>query len=152
MLHTIGLPANGLGYTYNRDDPWGELKAMVDDDTIDEMRTELEQAADDLERLTAELRERSEQVERLEAVLDEMLGLLDVPVVVVGPDRRVAAMSRGAAGILPETSRVLGKAASAVLPRAVVDRVAAFADGAAGAGGADLVALPGGATLVVLSE
>jgi hypothetical protein len=128
---------------------------MVDDDTIEEMRTELERAADDLERLTAELRERSDQVERLEALVDQMLGLLDVPVVVVGPDRKVAAMSRGAAGVLPETARVLGKAASAVLPRAVVDRVAAFSDGTLvddGNGADDLVALPGGATLVVLSE
>ena len=125
---------------------------MVDDDTIEEMRIELERAAGDLERVTAELRERSDQVERLEALLDEMLGLLDVPVVVVGPDRRVAAMSRGAAGVLRQNSRALGKAASAVLPRALADRVVAFADGTSGADGGDLVALPGGATLVVLSE
>jgi len=127
---------------------------MVDDDTIEEMQTELERAAADLERVTTELRERSDQVERLEALLDEMLGLLDVPVVVVGPDRRVAAMSRGAAGVLPHNSGVLGKAASAVLPRALADRVVAFADGTIGpdADGAGLVALPGGATLVVLSE
>lgn len=152
MLHSNGLPADGLGYTYNRDDPSGELKAMVDDDTIEEMRTELERAADDLERVTEQLRERSDQVERLEALLDEMLGLLDVPVVVVGPDRRVSAMSRGAAVLLPETTRVLGKAASAVLPRALVERVVAFGEGTDGAGGHDLRALPGGATLVVLSE
>jgi len=127
---------------------------MADDDTIEQMRTELERAADDLERVTAQLSERSDQVERLEALLDEMLGLLDVPVVVVGPDRRVAAMSRGAVGVLSESARVLGKAASAVLPRAVADRVVAFADGTMGADGrdGDLVALPGGATLVVLSE
>jgi nitrogen fixation/metabolism regulation signal transduction histidine kinase len=125
---------------------------MVDDDTIDEMRIELEQAANDLERVTAQLRERSDQVERLEALLDEMLGLLDVPVVVVGADRRVAAMSRGAAQLLPENSRVLGKAASSVLPRSLADRVVAFADGTAPSDGDGLVALPGGATLVVLSE
>jgi hypothetical protein len=127
---------------------------MVDDDTIEEMQTELERAAADLERVTTELRERSDQVERLEALLDEMLGLLDVPVVVVGPDRRVAAMSRGAAGVFPQNSGVLGKAASAVLPRALADRVVAFADGTTGtdADGGGLVALPGGATLVVLSE
>jgi nitrogen fixation/metabolism regulation signal transduction histidine kinase len=125
---------------------------MVDDDTLDEMRSELETAAGDLERVTEQLRERSDQVERLEALLDEMLGLLEVPVVVVGPDRRVSAMSRGAAHLLPETSRVLGKAASAVLPRALVDRMAAFADGTTPADDRDLVALPGGATLVVLSE
>jgi nitrogen fixation/metabolism regulation signal transduction histidine kinase len=135
---------------------------MVDDDTIDEMRTELERAAEDLERVTAQLRERSDEVERLEALLDTMLGLLDVPVVVVGPDRRVAALSRGAAEVLPENSKALGKAASSVLPRRLADRVVAFADGQA-AGQADgegateddsdgLVALPGGATLVVLGE
>jgi nitrogen fixation/metabolism regulation signal transduction histidine kinase len=125
---------------------------MVDDDTIEEMRNELDRAAGDLQRVTAELRERSDQVEQLEALLDEMLELLDVPVVVVGPDRRVAAMSRGAAGLLPDTSRVLGKAASSVLPRALAERVVAFGEGAAEADGHDLRALPGGATLVVLGE
>ena len=128
---------------------------MVDDDTIEEMRIELERAAGDLERVTAELRERADQVERLEALVDQMLGLLDVPVVVVGPDHKVSAMSRGAVGVLPETTRVLGKAASSVLPRALVERVTAFADGTLGGegnGNRDLVALPGGATLVVLGE
>jgi nitrogen fixation/metabolism regulation signal transduction histidine kinase len=127
---------------------------MVDDDTLDEMRSELDRAAGDLERVTEQLRERSDQVERLEALLDEMLGLLEVPVVVVGPDRRVAAISRGAADLLPDTSRVLGKAASAVLPRPLLDRVVAFADGTSPvpADDRDLVALPGGSTLVVLSE
>ena len=125
---------------------------MVDDDTIDEMRNELERAAGDLERVTEQLRERSDQVERLEALLDEALARLELPVVVVGPDRRVAAMSRGALALLPETSRVLGKAASTVLPRALVDRLAALADGTSKADGTDLVALPGGATLVVLGE
>jgi nitrogen fixation/metabolism regulation signal transduction histidine kinase len=125
---------------------------MVDDDTIDEMRNELERAAGDLERVTEQLRERSDQVERLEALLDETLARLELPVVVVGPDRRVAAMSRGALALLPETSRVLGKAASTVLPRALLDRVVALADGTIKADGSDLVALPGGATLVVLGE
>jgi nitrogen fixation/metabolism regulation signal transduction histidine kinase len=125
---------------------------MVDDDTIDEMRNELERAAGDLERVTEQLRERSDQVERLEALLDETLARLELPVVVVGPDRRVAAMSRGALALLPETSRVLGKAASTVLPRPLLDRLVALADGTSNADGSDLVALPGGATLVVLGE
>jgi nitrogen fixation/metabolism regulation signal transduction histidine kinase len=125
---------------------------MVDDDTIDEMRNELERAAGDLERVTEQLRERSDQVERLEALLDATLARLELPVVVVGPDRRVAAMSRGALALLPETSRVLGKAASTVLPRALLDRVVALADGTVKSDGNDLVALPGGATLVVLGE
>jgi nitrogen fixation/metabolism regulation signal transduction histidine kinase len=125
---------------------------MVDDDTIDEMRNELERAAGDLERVTEQLRERSDQVERLEALLDETLARLELPVVVVGPDRRVAAMSRGALALLPETSRVLGKAASTVLPRPLLERLVALADGTSNADGSDLVALPGGATLVVLGE
>jgi hypothetical protein len=148
---------------------------MVDDDTIDEMQSELERAADDLERVTEQLRERSDQVERLEALVDRMLGLLEVPVLVVGPDRRVAAMSRGAAAALSGTgtTRVLGRSAASVLPRPLAERVAAFADRTERAGQAvgegagrpdsgppsegteadgDLVALPGGATLVVLSE
>jgi hypothetical protein len=138
---------------------------MVDDDTIEEMRDELERAAGDLERITEQLHERSVQVERLEALVDHMLGLLELPVVVVGPDRKVSAVSRGASALLPQTSRVLGKAASSVLPRPLAERVAAFAEKVAatngtgdGAGsgtladGNDLVALPGGATLVVLGE
>lgn len=139
---------------------------MVDDETIEEMRDELERAAGDLERITEQLHERSVQVERLEALIDHMLGLLELPVVVVGPDRKVSAVSRGATALLPQTSRALGKTAASVLPGPLADRVAAFADKVAltngtGDGGAeggtladgnDLVALPGGATLVVLGE
>jgi hypothetical protein len=139
---------------------------MVDDDTIEEMRDELERAAGDLERTTEQLHERSVQVERLEALVDHMLGLLELPLVVVGPDRKVAAVSRGATALLPQTSRVLGKTAASVLPRPLADRLAAFADqvavsngtgddaalGGTLADGNDLVALPGGATLVVLGE
>jgi PAS domain-containing protein len=139
---------------------------MVDDDTIEEMRNEMERAAGDLERITEQLHERSVQVERLEALVDHMLGLIELPVVVVGADRKVSAVSRGAAALLPQTSRVLGKNASSVLPRPLADRLAAFADKVAAAEGTeddspasgglaegnDLVALPGGATLVVLGE
>jgi hypothetical protein len=133
---------------------------MVDDDTIDEMQSEIERAAGDLERVTEQLRERSDEVERLEALVDRMLGLLEVPMVVVGPDRRVAAMSRGAAAVLSGAGvpRVLGRSAASVLPRPLAERVAAFAEQPGqpgrdeGEGADDLVALPGGATLVVLSE
>jgi len=115
---------------------------MTDDrgdaDLLAEARQEMDQAAGDLERVLALLGERTEQVEWLEALVDELLGLLGVPAVVLDADGRVAAMSRGAEDELPSGRDVLGKPAKSALPDALGEDVRR-------------VALPGANTLVVLS-
>ncbi|HEY8545542.1 MAG TPA: hypothetical protein VIL36_10860 [Acidimicrobiales bacterium] len=108
-------------------------------DLLAEVRVEMERAAGDLERVVALLTERTERVEWLEALVDELLGLLGVPAVVLDADGRVTAMSRGAEDELPGGRAVLGKPAKSVLPDALGEDVRR-------------VALPGSNTLVVLSR
>ncbi|HZA75235.1 MAG TPA: hypothetical protein VE623_02470 [Acidimicrobiales bacterium] len=82
---------------------------------LSEMRTRIEAAAADIERLTGELTSREEWVDELESIIDVVLGLLDTPVVVLGDDRRIRAVSRGASQRL-EGDVVVGKPLSSVVP------------------------------------
>jgi hypothetical protein len=124
-----------------------------------DMRTRVESAAAEIDCLTSELTAREEWVDELEAIIDIVLGLLDTPVVVVGDDRRVRALSRGAGEQL--TGDAVGKALSSVLPDdvfAAVDAqlttVAGRSDGDAaaaepGSTALDVQRLPGGGAVVV---
>ena len=126
-----------------------------------DMRTRVESAAAEIDRLTSELTARDEWVDELETIMDIVLGLLDTPVVVVGDDRRIRALSRGAGEQLTGDA-VVGKALSSVLPEdvfaALESRLAAAAtcsdDGAAGGAEPgpmplDVQRLPGGGAVVV---
>ena len=132
---------------------------------LSEMRTRIEAAAADIERLTGELTSREEWVDELESIIDVVLGLLDTPVVVLGDDRRIRAVSRGASQRL-EGDVVVGKPLSSVVPEelfaAVEARLEEAPTGAgtepgdrAGQGPAsgsapvDVERLPGGGAVVV---
>ena len=84
-----------------------------------DMRARVESAAAEIDRLTSELLAREEWVDELESVMDMVLGLLDTPVVVVGDDRRIRALSRGAGERLTGDA-VVGKPLSSVVPEAVL--------------------------------
>jgi hypothetical protein len=92
-------------------------RQATDDQTklLADMRTRVESAAAEIDRLTSELAARDEWVDELETVLDIVLGLLDTPVVVVGDDQRIRALSQGAGAQLTGDA-VVGKALSSVLP------------------------------------
>ena len=83
-----------------------------------DMRARVESAAAEIDRLTSELTAREEWVDELESVMDTVLGLLDTPVVVVGDDRRIRALSRGAGEHLTGDA-VVGKPLSSVVPEDV---------------------------------
>jgi uncharacterized protein GlcG (DUF336 family) len=130
------------------------------DHTLEEVRQELVDAADDLERMTAELRSRTRLVERLEALADTLLDLVALPVVVVDTEGRIAAVSRGGASELPGLADSLGKPVSAVLPEPLAGEVVAFVMAgstpldltdapASPQNGTRLVALPDGYAVVV---
>jgi hypothetical protein len=84
-----------------------------------DMRARVESAAAEIDRLTSELLAREEWVDELESVMDMVLGLLDTPLVVVGDDRRIRALSRGAGERLTGDA-VVGKPLSSVVPEAVL--------------------------------
>lgn len=150
----------------------GDGKAPVP--LLDDMRQELDHAAADLERLTAELQARTDLVQRFEALADELLGLLTVPVVVVDENARVTGLSRGAADLVDDPAKAVGRAASSVLPSRLSRQVVAYvrsgaprrddADGAAGnddgeedgaepgSGTVRFLPLPGRSTLVVVGR
>jgi hypothetical protein len=67
------------------------------DDLLAEMRARVEDAARQLDAVTAELAERRAHVDDLETLVDVLLGLTPVPVLVLDPADRIAALSRGAA-------------------------------------------------------
>jgi hypothetical protein len=125
-----------------------------------DMRTRVEAAAAEIDRLTTELTTRAEWVDDLEAILDIVLGLLDTPLVVVGNDRRIRALSRGAGERLTGDA-VVGKALSSVIPDEVFEaleaRLATAASGSdgdaapaeAGSTPLDVQRLPGGGAVVV---
>jgi len=104
---------------------------------LDEARLEMDRASDDLERLVRLLDERTGRVEWLEALVDELLGLVDVPALVVDADGCITAVSRGAEDGLPGARDALGKPAKSLLSWPLDDDVVK-------------VPLPGSATLVVL--
>lgn len=127
-----------------------------------DMRARVESAAAEIDRLTSELEARDEWVDDLETIIDIVLGLLDTPLVVVGDDRRIRALSRGADEQLTGDAAV-GRALSSVVPEDVfaalearLTTAATGTDGgdAAGAEPAsmplDLWRLPGGGVVVVL--
>ena len=127
---------------------------------LTDMRTRVESAAAEIDRLTTELTAREEWIDDLETILDVVMGLLDPPVVVVGDDRRIRALSRGAVARLTGDA-VVGKALSSVLPEDVFDvfeaRLATAASGSDGdavlaepeSKPLDLQRLPGGGAVVV---
>jgi PAS domain-containing protein len=86
-----------------------------------ELRGRVEQAAADIERLTDELEERTRTLDELESVADAILGAADTPVVVVGPDRRLRAVTRGASDLLGVEGPVIGKPLSTIVPDEVVE-------------------------------
>jgi PAS domain-containing protein len=121
-----------------------------------ELRARVEEAAVEIERLTAELVERNQALDELETITDALLGVTDTAVVLVGDDRRVRAMTRGAADLLELTGSQVGRPLSAVLPDDLAREVGERLDGPAGedrvAGGSATVrVVDGGDALVVLS-
>jgi nitrogen fixation/metabolism regulation signal transduction histidine kinase len=126
-----------------------------------DMRARVESAAAEIHRLTSELTAREEWLDELETVMDTVLELLDAPVVVVGDDRRIRALSRGASERL-KGDAIVGKPLSSVVPEevfaALEARLAAAArgsnevdvDGAEpGEMPLDVQPLPGGGAVVV---
>jgi hypothetical protein len=95
-------------------------REATDDHTrlLADMRARVESAAAEIDRLTAELTAREEGVDDLETVIDVVLGMLDTQVVVVGDDRRIRALSRGAGEHLTGDA-VVGKTLSSVVPENV---------------------------------
>jgi hypothetical protein len=85
------------------------------------MRARLDEAARDLDRLTTELEKRTRALDDLETLADVLLGLSAGAVVVVRPDRRVRALSRGATELLAVDASHVGKALSSVVPDEVVN-------------------------------
>ena len=117
-----------------------------------ELRARVEEATGEIDRLTAELQDRTRALDELETTTDALLGVTDTPVVLVGEDRRVRALTRGAADLLGTSGAAVGRALSTVLPDDVADEVAkCLDDEAAESTGAVLVErLGNGGALVVL--
>lgn len=107
---------------------------------VDAARAELDRAAGDLESLTERLGECTDRVDLLEALVDELLGLLSVPALVLDHEGRVVGMSRGAEKQLADPEAALGRPAAAVVPRPLADALTL------------VVTLPGGASLVVSTK
>ena len=121
-----------------------------------ELRTRVEEAAAEIDRLTAELVERNQALDELETITDALLGVTDTAVVLVGGDRRVRAMTRGAADLLELKGSQVGRPLSTVLPDDLAREVGERLDDPGGkdrvAGGSATVrVLAGGDALVVLS-
>jgi hypothetical protein len=139
-------------------------REATDDHTkvLADMRVRVESAAAEIDRLTSELTVREELVDELETVIDIVLGVLDTQVVIVGDDRRIRALSRGASEHLPGDGAVVGRALSSVVPEDVFGALEARLvraesrsdDGAADDAGSesmpmDVQPLPGGGAVVV---
>lgn len=107
---------------------------------LDAARDEMERAAEDLEGLTTRLRECTARLDWLESLVDELLGLLAVPALVLDSEGRILAMSRGAEHLIDDPDAALGRPAATVLPRPVADTLTL------------VVALPGDSTLVVSTK
>jgi hypothetical protein len=113
-----GEGPTGMAFTDGAYDPRGMVmppKATDDQSKLlADMRARVESAAAEIDRLTSELMAREEWVDELESIMDMVLGLLDAPVVVVGDDRRIRALSRGAGEHLTGDA-VVGKPLSSVV-------------------------------------
>lgn len=107
---------------------------------VDAARAELDRAAEDLETLTERLRESTDRVDLLEALVDELLGLLSAPALVLDNEGRVVGMSRGAEKQMADPDSALGRLATAVVPSPLADALTL------------VVTLPGGASLVVSTK
>lgn len=106
-----------------------------------------------MERLTTELAASREWVDEIESTLDVVMGMVDVPIVVVGDDRRIRAVSRRATELLGGDV-VVGKPLSSIVSDDVyADLEAHFGAEAAGAardadtGAGAGVRVPGGGVL-----
>lgn len=88
--------------------------------TLADMRARLDEAAGDIDRLTTELERRSEALDELEGIADMLLDAMSEAVLVIRADRRVRALSRGAAELLSLDGSHVGKALSSVAPDEVV--------------------------------
>jgi hypothetical protein len=122
---------------------------------VAEMRAAVEDATRQLDELTGEVAARRTAVDDLEALADVLLGLCDVPIVVVDGRRRVAGLSRGAGDRLEGAA--IGKPLTSVVPPALVALVDGVLDQSADAAGADEAGdgatvhrLPGGGAVLVL--
>jgi PAS domain-containing protein len=80
------------------------------------LRQQVDAAAGDIERLTDELDERSRALDELESVADAVFGAADTPILVVGPDRKVRAVTRGAAEQLGLDGSAVGRPLATVAP------------------------------------
>ena len=96
--------------------------------------------AEDLEQVTALLTERTDRVDWLEVLVDELLGLLDVPAVVVDGAGCVVALSLGAEKQVADPAAALGRPVAKVLPRPLADALIV------------VVTLPGGSNLMVADK
>lgn len=134
-----------------------------------ELRRRVESAAAEITQLTAELARRDGCIDELESALDTVLGLIELPIVVVDDDHRIRALSRGAAQRFGRDAGV-GRPLSSVVPDEVLAAIQARRGtpppddqgpggthalwGSGDAGAADAVAtvtpLPGEGAIVVL--
>ncbi len=126
-----------------------------------DMRARVESAATEIDRLTSELTAREGWIDELETIIDIVLGLLDAPVVVVGDDWRIRALSRGVGEQLTGDA-VVGRALSSVVTEdvfaALEARLATAASGSddgnavggePGSQPRDVQRLPGGGAVIV---
>jgi nitrogen fixation/metabolism regulation signal transduction histidine kinase len=113
-----------------------------------EMRARAEEAATEIERLTTELVERRQALDDLETITDALLGVTETAVILVGQDRRIRAVTKGAADLLELHGSHVGRPLSSLLPDDLAKEVGERLDGPAGE---DEVA-SGSATVRVLAE
>jgi nitrogen fixation/metabolism regulation signal transduction histidine kinase len=120
------------------------------------MRRRVEDAAERLGGLAAEVDEVRSRDDDLESLVDVLLGLVDAAVLVVDDDRRITALSRGAAARLDGAA--VGKPLSSALGAAEFDAVSARLDAAdavghaGGDGGGGVHPLPRGGAVLVLED
>jgi nitrogen fixation/metabolism regulation signal transduction histidine kinase len=120
------------------------------------MRRRVEDAAERLGGLAAEVEELRSRDDDLESLVDVLLGLVDAAVLVVDDDRRITALSRGAAARLDGAA--VGKPLSSALGAAEFDAVSARLDAAdavgqaGGDGGGGVHPLPRGGAVLVLED
>ena len=131
-------------------------------DLLADMRKRVEEAADDVERLTAELAARRLALDELETVADAVLGATTTAVLIVGPDRRLRAITRGAAELFGVEGSPVGRPLSAVVPDDIVSATQDHLDGdggpatsgtvAAGSWTVTVEGLEGGGAVLVVQD
>jgi hypothetical protein len=93
---------------------------------LEEIRTELESSADDIDRLTDRITEQAAVVERLETLVNQVFQVLPCAAVVVDPDGSIAAVSEEE-GHPAVSQSLVGKRATSVLPRELSSAILAVA-------------------------